>query len=189
MSEHLPDVELTPEQEARAASIWESLTYKGARDGARLIVHQQDRIAELELIARAAQAVCAYDWSDNDDEAVAAMDGLNDAVVPWLARRLVPMTQESQLRTALGELRQSAENPFDKSKAVFAGKSKGDGYLLKCWFETQEDLDAAVDVVERLPLTKPLACPGTWPECHRTDCQTQMRCVHGPAVTTEAPQR
>ena len=45
------------------------------------------------------------------------------------------------------QLPSKEQNPFDKARAVFAGK-KADGYLLKLWFDTQEDLDAAFDAVE-----------------------------------------
>lgn len=34
-----------------------------------------------------------------------------------------------------------------KATCVFAGRSKG-SFILKLWFETQEDLDAAFELVE-----------------------------------------
>lgn len=52
----------------------------------RLAPPPEEALRELIAIARAARDVCAYDWSDNDDDAVAAMDRLSVAVGPWLAR-------------------------------------------------------------------------------------------------------
>jgi hypothetical protein len=38
--------------------------------------------------------------------------------------------------------------PFSKARQVFAGKTSFNTYLLKVWFDSQEDLDAAFDLVE-----------------------------------------
>ena len=143
MTEHLPDVKVTEEQEARVVEMANAMSkaYWGYRSAACVIVHLQDRIAELQ-------------WQVDE---TARRNTIHCEENAAQARTITELTeslrqQESQLRAALDELRKPAENPFDKSKAVFAGKSK-DGYLLKCWFESQEDLDAAFDVVERLPVT------------------------------------
>lgn len=42
---------------------------------------------------------------------------------------------------------QSPETALTKATYVFAGKAKG-SFLLKMWFESQEDLDAAFAVVD-----------------------------------------
>jgi alkylhydroperoxidase family enzyme len=42
---------------------------------------------ELIAIAKAAERVCSYDWSDNDEDAVETIDRLNDAVEVWVRRR------------------------------------------------------------------------------------------------------
>lgn len=126
MSEHLPDVQLTDEQDDRATAL------------------------ERAVIERPASAACLIVYLQDEVEFKAGLITGYECRIAELTESL--RQQESQLRTALDELRQPAGNPFDKSKAVFAGKSK-DGYLLKCWFESQEDLDAAFDVVERLPVT------------------------------------
>lgn len=54
MSEHLPDVQLTPEQEERALAIVGDGfdMYESEVKAARLIVHLQDRVAELEVDKR-----------------------------------------------------------------------------------------------------------------------------------------
>lgn len=57
-----------------------------APDSAYLVEWAAEQIEALLAIARAARNVCAYDWSDNDDDAVATMDRLHAVVGPWLAR-------------------------------------------------------------------------------------------------------
>lgn len=138
-SELLTDVELTDAQDARATALERDVILRPA-SAACLIVYQRDRIAELQWQVETARRNTIH-CEENAAQA---------RTITELTESL--RQQESQLRAALDELRKPAENPFDKSKAVFAGKSK-DGYLLKCWFESQEDLDAAFDVVERLPVT------------------------------------
>lgn len=199
MSDHLPDVERYDLKGNERGDAWVGRHADGpfVRYDEHLdeILGLRKRILELEQIARAAQAVCAYDWSDNDDEAVAAMDRLNDAVGSWLARKLVPTMQESQLCTTLpGELAEDierklmiavreADDAFEK-----AGATGTKNWVREFLLTRLEAHGLGIGLKDhmRAAVAMPLACPGAWPECPRTDCQTQMRCVHGPAQATEA---
>lgn len=57
-----------------------------APDSAYLVEWAAEQMDQLTVIARAARNVCTYDWSDNDDDAVATIDRLHAVVGPWLAR-------------------------------------------------------------------------------------------------------
>lgn len=82
---------------ARVAELGRELTaVRSSHDSLVAQRAQSEPSGDLLAVGKAAEVVCAYDWSLNDEDAVAAIDQLCAAVYHWKYERKVSSTQESK---------------------------------------------------------------------------------------------